>query len=241
MSDAAAAPAIELRGVRAGYGRIEVLYGIDLAVPAGSVFALLGPNGAGKTTLLKVVGGRLPLMAGEVRIDGQPLGRHSPDQLVRAGVCSIPEGRGIFPNLTVRENLLMWTFQGKRSLSDVETRAFDRFPKLADRRKQLAGTLSGGEQQMLAFARALAGDPKVMLLDEISMGLAPLVVADLYEAVGHLRDDGMTILLAEQFVHTALGIATDAALVVHGRIQQIGDPAAIAAQAASHYLAADRS
>lgn len=231
-----ATPAVEMRQVRAGYGRIEVLHGVDLEVPRGSVYALLGPNGAGKSTLLKAVGGRLELMGGSIRVAGRDIGRSGADALARRGVCSIPEGRGIFPNLTVRENLLMWTYRGSVSMAQVEQRTFERFPKLADRRKQLAGTLSGGEQQMLAFARALAGDPEVLVLDEISMGLAPLVVADLYEVVAQLRAEGITILLAEQFVHTALGVATHAALVVHGRVERSGTPGEIAAEAAGSYL-----
>jgi branched-chain amino acid transport system ATP-binding protein len=179
---APAPPALELRGVRAGYGRIEVLHGVDLDVPDGAVFALLGPNGAGKSTLLKVAGGRIAHRAGTVRVAGMGVDRHhGVDALARQGVCSIPEGRGVFPNLTVRENLRMWTYQGPLKARDVEERAYTRFPRLGARRRQLAGTLSGGEQQMLALARALVGQPKLLLLDEISMGLAPLVVAELYE------------------------------------------------------------
>ncbi|HUO48822.1 MAG TPA: ABC transporter ATP-binding protein, partial [Acidimicrobiales bacterium] len=236
--DEARPPALELAGVRAGYGRIEVIHGVDLAVPEGSVFALLGPNGAGKSTLLKVAGGRVAARAGSVSVGGQPIGRHEgPDRLARRGVCSIPEGRGVFPNLTVRENLWMWTYQGDRKPKAVEERAFARFPRLADRRKQLAGTLSGGEQQMLALARALVGEPTVLLLDELSMGLAPLVVSQLYEAVAGLRAEGVTVVLSEQFVRTALAIATHAAIVAAGRIDRVGAPAEVAEVALETYLA----
>ena len=155
--------------------------------------------------------------------------------LARLGVCAIPEGRGIFPNLTVRENLLIWSFQGV-SPSRVEEVAYDRFPKLKERRRQLAGTLSGGEQQMLAIARALAGDPKVLLLDELSMGLAPLVVAELYELVGQIAARGVTVVLVEQFVTTALMVATDAAIMLHGTIHATGSPAEMGERAASAYL-----
>lgn len=229
--------AVELSGVRAAYGRIEVVHGVDLTVRSGSVLALLGPNGAGKSTLLKVIGGRLRPSAGTVRVCGRELGRQDgPDALVKGGVCSIPEGRGIFPNLTVRENLLMWTYQGPHARSVAEDRAYSRFPKLSERRKQVAGTLSGGEQQMLAFARALVGDPKVLLLDEISMGLAPLIVEELYEVVGSLGREGITIVLVEQFVQTAAGVADRAALMVHGKIVSEGSPEDVGAAAVGAYL-----
>src|SRR5574341_954173 len=163
---------VELTGVRAAYGRIEVLHGVDLAVPRASVFALLGPNGAGKSTTLKVISGQLQPMAGQVRMMGQSIAGASSDALARAGVCTIPEGRGIFPSLTVRENLRMVTYTGT-GLSQIEERAYAQFPRLEERRRQVAGTLSGGEQQMLAMARALITNPALLLLDELSMGLAP--------------------------------------------------------------------
>jgi len=229
------APAIQLAGVTAAYGRIEVVHGVNLSVPAGSVFALLGPNGAGKSTLLKVISARMRPTSGTVAIGDLDLRRPTPAMLARLGVCAIPEGRGIFPNLTVRENLLIWSFQGVAS-SVVEEIAYDRFPKLKERRRQLAGTLSGGEQQMLAIARALAGDPKVLLLDELSMGLAPLVVAELYELVGQIASRGVTVVLVEQFVTTALMVATDAAIMLHGAIHATGTPAEMGELAASAYL-----
>jgi branched-chain amino acid transport system ATP-binding protein len=229
-------PSIAIQGIRAAYGRIEVLHGVDLVVPAGSVFALLGPNGAGKSTLLKVIGGRLRPTSGQVVIGDQPVGKRSPEKLVRAGVCAVPEGRGIFPNLTVRENLRIWTYRGGLDAGDVEDKTFAAFPRLKDRRRQMAGTLSGGEQQMLAISRALVTDPSVLLLDELSMGLAPLIVGELYEMVGNLARRGMTILLVEQFVTTALSVATRAAIMLHGRIEQEGTPEEMAEAALGAYL-----
>ncbi|MGD0395047.1 MAG: ABC transporter ATP-binding protein, partial [Acidimicrobiales bacterium] len=217
-------------------GRIEVIHGVDLVVPPGSVFALLGPNGAGKSTLLKVINGRMRPTGGEVLIGDEAVGKRPPERLARSGVCAVPEGRGIFPNLTVRENLRIWTYRGGISARDVEDRTFATFPRLKERRGQLAGTLSGGEQQMLAISRALVTDPRVLLLDELSMGLAPLIVSELYELVGDLGRQGMTILLVEQFVTTALSVATRAAIMVHGRIQQEGTPAEMAEAALNVYL-----
>jgi branched-chain amino acid transport system ATP-binding protein len=229
-------PSIALSDVRASYGRIEVIHGVDLVVPPGSVFALLGPNGAGKSTLLKVINGRMRPTAGQVVIGDEPVGKRSPERLARDGVCAVPEGRGIFPNLTVRENLRIWTYRGGIGVKEVEDRTFAAFPRLKERRSQMAGTLSGGEQQMLAISRALVTDPKVLLLDELSMGLAPLIVAELYELVGDLGRQGMTILLVEQFVTTALSVATRAAIMGHGRIQQEGSPAEMADAARGIYL-----
>jgi branched-chain amino acid transport system ATP-binding protein len=230
-------PSIVLSGVHAAYGRIEVIHGVDLVVPPGSVFALLGPNGAGKSTLLKVISGRLRPTAGQVTIGETTTGKRPPERLAREGICAVPEGRGIFPNLTVRENLRIWTYRGGISVKEVEETAFAAFPRLKERRKQMAGTLSGGEQQMLAISRALVTHPKVLLLDELSMGLAPLIVAELYDLVGRLRDQGMTILLVEQFVTTAVSVATHAAIMVHGKIQQEGTPQEMAEAALSVYLA----
>jgi len=229
-------PSIALSGVRAAYGRIEVIHGLDLVIPPGSVFALLGPNGAGKSTLLKVISGRMRPTAGQVLIGDEAVGKRPPEKLARDGVCAVPEGRGIFPNLTVRENLRIWTYRGGLTTRDVEDRTFASFPRLKERRSQMAGTLSGGEQQMLAISRALVTDPKVLLLDELSMGLAPLIVSELYELVGNLGRQGMTILLVEQFVTTALSVATRAAIMVHGRVQQEGTPAEMADAALGVYL-----
>jgi branched-chain amino acid transport system ATP-binding protein len=232
-------PAVELIGLRAGYGRIEVVHGIDLVVPAESIVAILGPNGAGKTTTLKVIDGRQPASAGCVHIAGNHVSGAAPDALARASICSVPEGRGIFPNLTVAENLWLMT-QGRSGLSlgQVQERAYARFPILKERRKQLAGTLSGGQQQMLALTRAVVTDPALLLVDELSMGLAPLIVKELYDVLGQLCADGMAVLMVEQFARTALAIADFAALMVHGEIIAVGQPADLDDAIAEAYLGA---
>ncbi len=227
---------LRIDGVYAAYGRIGVLHGVDLHVPRGTVFALLGPNGGGKSTLLKVVNGRMRPSAGTVVFDGVPASHRTPEALARVGVIAIPEGRGVFPNLTVRDNLRMWTYRGGVSTAEVEARTYEQFPRLKERRKQLAGTLSGGEQQMLAISRALAGETRVLLLDEISMGLAPLVVAHLYELVAAIAAGGVTVVIVEQFAETALGVADRAAILLHGRVAHEGTPREMADAAVSVYL-----
>jgi branched-chain amino acid transport system ATP-binding protein len=229
-------PVLELRDVRAGYGRIEILHGVSLTVPAGTVFALLGPNGAGKTTLLNVAAGKIRPTAGCVHITGTHVNGASPDALARAGVCRIPEGRGIFPNLTVAENLSMFSYASDLPVAEIESRAYERFPRLGERKSQLAGTMSGGEQQMLALSRALVAHRGLLLLDEISMGLAPLIVSELYEFVADLAAEGTTILLTEQFAQTAMAVADYAAVMTHGRITMIGEPADVAGEISSAYL-----
>lgn len=230
-------PALELVDVRASYGRIEVLHGVNLTVPTGSICALLGPNGAGKSTTLKVASGELVPTRGCVHIAGTHVNGASPDSIARAGVCRIPEGRGIFPNLTVRDNLTMWTYSRKGlNREEVVETAVKRFPRLGERMNQVAGRMSGGEQQMLAMSRALVSDPLILVLDEISMGLAPLVVSELYELVGGLAAEGLTILLAEQFARTALAIADYAAVMTHGEIVMMGEPADVADAVNAAYL-----
>ena len=226
---------LELRGVRAAYDRIDVLFGIDLEVPEGRVVALLGPNGAGKTTTLRVAAGLHPPTAGDVFVGGRRVNGTSPEDLARRGMCLIPEGRGIFPNLTVRENLRMMTYSGA-GLSTVEDRAYSRFPRLKERRKQIAGTLSGGEQQMLAMARGLATDPALLLLDELSMGLAPIIVEELYELVAQIAHAGVSILVVEQFASTVLGVADLAAVLVHGRVARVGTPHELQDELSKAYL-----
>jgi branched-chain amino acid transport system ATP-binding protein len=230
------APALELLDVRAGYGRIEVLHGVSLAVPAGTVYALLGPNGAGKSTTLQICSGKIRPTNGCVHVAGTHVNGAAPEALSRAGVCRIPEGRGIFPNLTVAENLRMWTYATDLSLREVQERTYARFPRLGERRSQLAGTMSGGEQQMLAMSRALVAEPGLLLLDEISMGLAPLIVASLYEVVRALADEGISILLVEQFARTALAVADYAAVMTQGRIAIVGEPADVAGFVSEAYL-----
>ena len=228
---------LELKDVRAAYGRIEVLHGVDLVVPESSVVALLGPNGGGKTTTLKVASGQMVPTSGCVHLAGRHVNGASPDALARLGVCTIPEGRGIFPNLTVRENLRMVTFAGA-DLEQIEDRAYATFPRLQERRTQLAGTMSGGEQQMLAMARGLAVDPELLFLDELSMGLAPLIVSELYEIVAGIAERGVSILVVEQFARTVLGVADYAAIMLHGRITAVGEPADIADELEAAYLGA---
>jgi len=229
-------PALELVDIRAGYGRIEVLHGVSLTVPAGTVFALLGPNGAGKTTTMAVASGRVQPTSGCIHVAGKHVNRVAPENLARAGVCRIPEGRGVFPNLTVAENLRMWTYASDLSAREVQERAFARFPRLGERRNQLAGTMSGGEQQMLAMSRALVTEPGVLLLDEISMGLAPKIVSELYDVVGQLAADGISILLVEQFARTALAVADYAAVMTGGRIAMVGQPDDVAGFVNEAYL-----
>jgi branched-chain amino acid transport system ATP-binding protein len=228
-------PMLELIGLRAAYGRIEVLHGVDLVVPKGTVVALLGPNGGGKTTTLMVASGQLAATSGCVHIGGRHVNGASPDSLARIGVCTIPEGRGIFPNLTVRENLRMVTFAGV-SQAHVEERAYAQFPRLGERRNQLAGTMSGGEQQMLAMARGLAVDPTLLFLDELSMGLAPLIVEELYEIVAEIARSGVSILVVEQFARTVLGVADYAAIMLNGTITAVGQPEDIAPELEAAYM-----
>jgi branched-chain amino acid transport system ATP-binding protein len=236
MAEAKPLPAVlELRRVHAAYGQIEVLHGIDLAVSTGSVLALLGPNGAGKSTTLRVASGQMEPTKGCFHVLGRHANGTKADALARAGLCTLPDGRGIFPNLTVSENLRLMTYAGP-SRSQVEQMAFGRFPRLAERRHQLAGTLSGGEQQMLAMARTLSVEPAVLLLDEISMGLAPMIVAELYDLVKQIADEGVAVILAEQFAATALGVATDVAVVVQGRIVAAGKPDELPDDLADAYL-----
>ncbi|MEV0546560.1 ABC transporter ATP-binding protein [Nocardia salmonicida] len=213
--------ALELHGVRAAYDAITVLHGLDLRVAAGEVVALLGPNGAGKTTTLRVAAGVHAVTTGRLVLGGRDVTGADPRDLAATGVCLIPEGRGVFPNLSVSDNLLMMTFTGKTH-AEIEEVAFSRFPILAERADQIAGTMSGGEQQMLALARGLATDPAVLLLDELSMGLAPLVVERLYEQVAEIARQGVAVLVVEQFAAAVLDIADHAAVLVRGRIEYQG-------------------
>ena len=231
------APILELDGVHAAYGRIEVLRGVSFSVPRGSVVALLGPNGAGKTTTLKLASGQMAPTAGTVRVGGVPLASSvTPDELVRIGMCTVPEGRGIFPNLTVEENLRLAAYAGDVAEREIRERAFERFPRLGERRTQLAGKMSGGEQQMLAMSRALATDPALLLLDELSMGLAPLIVDELYGIVRQLAEEGISILVVEQFARTALAVADYGVVMVNGRVTGLGEPADLAGEVEAAYL-----
>ena len=232
----AAIPALEIMDLRAGYGRVEVLHGVDLVVPRGSVVALMGPNGAGKTTLLNVAAGLVPSTSGCVHVAGMHVNGVAPEVFSRAGVCSIPEGRGVFPNLTVRENLRVFTHAANGDADEAEESAFTNFPRLRERRNQLAGTLSGGERQMLALSRAFFSQPSILLLDEISMGLAPIIVGELYEKVGLLASEGIAILLVEQFAAAALRVADYGAIMRQGRIEIVGEPADVRDALSEAYL-----
>ncbi len=230
-------PLLELRGVTASYGRIQVLHGVDLVVPRGEVVALLGPNGAGKTTTLLVATGQHPASGGCVHVAGRHVNGAKPEALARIGLCTIPEGRGVFGNLTVRENLRMASYRGTPE-SVVIDRAVDRFPRLGERLSQVAGTMSGGEQQMLAMARGLATDPTLLIIDELSMGLAPLIVAELYELVASIAREGVSILVVEQFARTVLGVADRAVIMQHGHVVAAGVPSDLEAELSAAYLGA---
>ncbi|HSO95580.1 MAG TPA: ATP-binding cassette domain-containing protein [Acidimicrobiia bacterium] len=227
--------AIELRDVRAAYGTIDVLHGVTLQIRPKQVFALLGPNGAGKSTTLRVASGQMRPTGGTVSFLGERVNGWSADRLARSGLCTIPEGRGVFPNLTVLENLRMITYTGA-PFRDIEEQAYHRFPRLKERRKQVAGTLSGGEQQMLAMARAMAANPRVLLLDEVSMGLAPLVVEEIYEVVRRIATEDVAILIVEQFAHEVLGVADVAAIMLHGRVEYLGKPGEVSEALQHAYL-----
>jgi branched-chain amino acid transport system ATP-binding protein len=216
-------PILEVVGVHAAYGRIEVLRGVDLRVPRGAVVALLGPNGAGKSTLVKVISGQHRATSGDIHLGGVHVHGAAPEELARLGLCTIPEGRSVFPNLSVEENLTLMSYAGV-SVDAVLDTAYSYFPRLHQRRHQLAGTMSGGEQQMLAMSRALASDPALLLLDELSMGLAPLIVDELYDTVAQIAASGVSILCIEQFARTALRVSDYAAVMVGGRIVATGEP-----------------
>ncbi|GAB2887791.1 ABC transporter ATP-binding protein [Nocardioides pacificus] len=219
-------PILDVVDIHASYGRIEVLRGVDLKVPKGAVMALLGPNGAGKSTLLKVISGQKAPTSGDVHLGGVHVRDVQPEDLARLGLCTVPEGRSVFPNLTVEENLVLMSYAGVSSSAVLDT-AYSYFPKLHQRRHQLAGTMSGGEQQMLAMSRALASDPALLLLDELSMGLAPLIVEELYDTVAEIAAGGVSILCIEQFARTALRVSDYAAVMSGGRVVASGEPAEI--------------
>lgn len=224
MSDSQPPPAVELRGISSGYGSTTILRGIDLEVPSGAIHCVLGPNGAGKTTLLKTVSGIIRPTAGSVHLDGIDMTQQAPHRRCEKGLCHIPEGRGVFRTLTVRDNLRMHVPPG-RPHDDAEERAAAAFPVLGERLDQLAGTLSGGQQQMLALARAYLCDPKLVLVDEASLGLAPLVVDEIFASLEQLAAEGCALLLVDQFVDRALALATHAHILNRGEIVFSGTPA----------------
>ena len=220
------APLLELQDVRVRYGRVEALKGLSLGVETGEVVGLIGANGAGKTTTLRTISGLRPVSAGKVLLEGRDIGRLPPHERVKLGISQAPEGRRIFPGMTVFENLMMGAYTrraGERDgLRPDLDRVFALFPRLAERRDQAGGTLSGGEQQMLAIGRALMARPKVLLLDEPSMGLAPRLVSQIFEIVGEINQQGTTVLLVEQNAVQALRRADRAYVLETGKVVKSG-------------------
>ena len=215
---------LEVKGLRAGYGDVPVLRGIDLAIQAGSITALIGANGAGKTTLLRAISGIIPAEAGSIRYDGQDILGKPPQDIVRAGLVQVPEGRRLFPGMSVFENLLIGSSSpSARPRRDENLKmVFELFPKVRERGGQRAGTLSGGEQQMVAIARALMASPRLLLLDETSLGLAPIVVDEIFVAVRRLAVQGMTILVVEQNTALALEVADHGYVLEQGHFAMEG-------------------
>jgi branched-chain amino acid transport system ATP-binding protein len=227
--------ALVLSGVSAGYGSVAVLRDVDLAVAGGAVVALLGPNGAGKTTLLRVAAGQLAPTRGDVSVLGDDVRRSSTPREARRGLCLIPEGRGVFPKLTVGENLAM--FVRGRGVDDATAIATSAFPVLGHRLEQVAGTLSGGEQQMLAVSRALVTEPRLVLADELSLGLAPAIVDEIFDVVAGLRSAGVSLLIVEQYVDRALAIADYVYVLDRGRVVLVEEAARCDhAMLSEHYL-----
>jgi len=221
---------LEVDGLRGGYGPVEVLRGITLAIGSGEIVAVLGSNGAGKSTLNNTLSGILPAQGGSVRFDGRDVTRTRYADIVAAGMIQVPEGRRIFPNLTVRENLELGSYRrGRANRTRNLERAFALFPRLAERPAQRAGTLSGGEQQMLAIGRGLMSEPRLLILDEPSLGLSPLLVEEMFALVRRLNDEGLTVLLVEQNVGQSLEIAGRAFVLENGAIVFKGTPAALLA------------
>lgn len=235
---------LKLESVKVAYGAIEAVKGVSLEVRQGEVVTIIGANGAGKSTLLKSICGLEPLAGGRIYIDGKDVAKVRAHERVGLGVAMSPEGRGVFADQTVRENLMLGGYSRKKDSAAMEAaieREFNRFPRLRERQDQLSGTLSGGEQQMLAIARALMSDPRLLLLDEPSLGLAPLIIKDIFNAIRQLRESGLTILLVEQMAKQALGVADRAYVLETGHItlegsgrELLNDPKVKAAYLGSH-------
>ena len=216
--------------LEAGYGPFQVLHGVELDVAPGEIVAVLGANGVGKTTLNRVLSGLLPARAGLVCFDGEDLSRTDHAGIVRAGLIHVPEGRRIFPNLSVRENLLLGAYaRGRAERPRNLERVLATFPRLRERLRQAAGSMSGGEQQMLAIGRGLMADPRLLILDEPSLGLSPLLTEELFALIARLHADGLSILLVEQNVVQSLAVAGRAYVMEHGRVALSGPATAIAA------------
>ena len=215
--------ALELHDVHVSYGGMRALSGVSLVVPSGAVVALLGPNGAGKSTTLRAVSGLVRAERGSITVHGHRVERRAPHAIARLGVVHVPEGRGIFPSLTVEENLTMASYSVGAEVDPVDG-ASRIFPVLGSRLRQLAGSLSGGEQQMLSLARALLCKPKLLMVDEISMGLAPIIVEQLFEALRERASGGTSLLLVEQYIDAALSLADYVYVLDKGRMADIGEP-----------------
>ena len=220
---------LEVKALRAGYGAIEVLRGVDLDVAAGEIVALLGSNGAGKSTLNNNVCGLYRPLAGTIRFDGKEIADAPSMRIVEAGLIQVPEGRRVFPNLSVRENLELGSYRrGRAARAKNLDHVLSVFPRLNERLTQSAGTLSGGEQQMLAIGRGLMGEPRLLILDEPSLGLSPLLVEEMFALIGRLNRDGLAILLVEQNVVQSLALAHRAYVLENGRIALSGEAADLA-------------
>jgi branched-chain amino acid transport system ATP-binding protein len=219
--------------VEAGYGDVTAVRAVSLEVRAGEIVALIGSNGAGKTTTLRAISGLLPLRGGRVELDGRPLSGLGSAAIVAAGVAHVPEGRQLFPTMTVLENLELGarTAEGRARRADTLARVYELFPRLSERRRQLAGTLSGGEQQMVAIGRALMARPRLLMLDEPSLGLAPVVVSSIFANLTAINRDGLTILLVEQNVLRALRLSHRAYVLENGTITLAGSSATLLADA----------
>jgi branched-chain amino acid transport system ATP-binding protein len=220
---------LSLRGLQVSYGRIPALRGIDLEMAAGEVVALVGANGAGKTTVLKTISGLLRPDAGAVVFEGQPIGGLAPEAIVDLGIVHVPEGRRVFPRLSVEQNLAVgaYTSRAHGAAAATRVRVYDSFPRLKERRRQAAGSLSGGEQQMLAFGRAMMAQPRLLLLDEPSLGLAPIMVEEVARGIERFRRDGATILLVEQNAELALTLASRGYVIETGQIVLTGESASL--------------
>jgi branched-chain amino acid transport system ATP-binding protein len=211
---------IEISQVRAGYGSINILWDLSLSIGEGELTCIIGPNGAGKTTLLRAIMGLVPVTKGEIAISGRSLAGQKTWDMARQGVVLIPEGRLIFKEMTVEENLIMGAFpreQRPKSKSNLE-RVYELFPRLRERRNQVAGSLSGGESQMLAMGRGLMAEPRLILLDEPSLGLAPVIVREIFAILERLKEEGSTIVLVEQNTHMAVGVADQVHLMQTGKV-----------------------
>jgi len=222
---------LEVKDLEVYYGAIRALQGISFAVPEGEIVTLIGANGAGKSTTLRTISGLLPPRKGEIIFKGQKLNKVPAHKIVRRGISHVPEGRQVFPNLTVTENLLMGAFT-RTDRNEIESSlkmVMERFPRLKERKNQLAGTLSGGEQQMLAMGRGLMGKPTLLILDEPSMGLSPLLVEEIFEIIKTINSQGTTVLLVEQNAYMALQVAHRAYVLETGRIVLSGSTAELQA------------